>query len=671
MHIERQDRALAAVLAAKIGSGLEVNPDSVSPPMKDFLARNPGIIEKIKSQPAAGIAVRGPKSRSPQSRLPTYERVDYKDWPRAAKWLERRRRDGEWGVGDTLARYLKRFGAEGWKKAYEWVTKKDCGCADRREKLNRLYPYPIEIIVRCNQSLGDVSLLSAAIREVEKANPNTFLFAPDTFFNDLFDNSPHIVHANQLRCPTRIESGQCWQWANQRSDHLVQEFTRSLIGGINSALHLNLPVPYMTEFRPGLYLSEAEKEKSVADLVGDDLPYWIIDAGYVSNSYTTKRWPAENYQAVVDGLLGGVRFVQIGRDKPGIPDRHSPLKNVINRIGKTENRRDLLRLIYRSSGVVTPISFPMHAAAALPMHGLAGLRPCVVIAGGREPQSMIQYPGHTVLSMVGKMDCCKQGACFKVHVEDWPHDMKGPSQEQCLRPENDIAGCMRRITPAQVIAAVESYLTPKEKPRIAVLSIATDEMKEHRELTFPNKQAYCDRHGYTFVGKTETFHERGKPDRNGSWAKLPFTLELMPRFTHIVCIDADAAFTNMDVKIESLIDEEHDFWVCNDQNGRNCGVMIVKSCQEMWQLFRDAWERGGNSGVYEQQPIGDLLRENPNRISEKVLPQRAMNSYACNWQPGDFVIHAPRDDRWRDRVATLRKFMERSSVLHAVAALTP
>lgn len=512
-------------------------------------------------------------------------------------------------------------------------------------------------MLKCNQSPGDILLLHAAIREVRKAYGDRFRFSPDTPWNDLFLNSPYVCNAEHLFDPVIFETGQDWTFINQRSDHLIQEFTRSLIGNMNTHLHLDLKVPYITEFRAAMFMSEEEKNKSVVDIVGDDLPYWIIDGGFKATDYNTKRWPTENYQAVVDGLLGKVRFVQMGREKEGDPDRHPPLKNVVNCIGKTENRRDLVRLFYRSSGVVTPISFPMHLCSSLPMAtGPQRLRPCVVIAGGRESTAMIQYPGHTIMSMIGKIDCALMGACLKVHVEDRQDSYKGPSQERCLRPQDGVAACMRMITPDKVIRAVEDYLTPPEAKRICVLSIADDNMKLLRECTFPNKQAYCDKHGYTFIGKTDVFRmEKDKEPRNGSWAKLPFVLELMSEFTHIFCIDADAVITNMDVKIESLIDDDHNFWVCNDQNGRNCGSMIVKSCEETWRFLRDAWDRHNDSGVWEQQAIGDLLRENPHRISEKVLDQRAMNSYPCNWEKGDFVLHCPRDNRWADRLLHLRR----------------
>jgi len=526
-----------------------------------------------------------------------------------------------------------------------------CGKCQRKESSRQTQKKtePYEVVIKCHQSPGDITLLHGAIREVQKAYPGKFRFSPDTHFNDLFYNSPWVINREHLKDPITIESGQCWSWANQRSDHLVQEFTRSLIGQLNDKLKLDLKVPYMTEFRGCLILSEEEKNRDVTDIIGEYDSYFLIDAGWKSNDYDVKRAPTETYQQVVDGLLGKVKFVQMGRNDPNAPDRHPPLKNVINAIGLTENRRDFLRLVYRSSGVITPISWPLHASAAIPMHSNPNkLRPCVVLAGGREPVSMIQYPGHSVLSMVGKLDCCLNGGCFKTSIGHKPNDMKGVSDERCLRPENGIAKCMRMITAPQIISAVESYLVPPEKPKICIASIATNDMRELRDLTFPNKKQYAEKHNYGFVGWEDVFHEKDKQDRPASWSKLPLILQLFSEYNWIFWSDADSVITNMDKKIEDFIDNDYDLIIAADRNGRNCGQFLIKSSQQSWDFLRRAWEQTEfiNDGCWEQSAIGKLLRENPNQIREKIVPQNWFNSYPDIWNKNDFLLHAPRDDRW-------------------------
>lgn len=63
-------------------------------------------------------------------------------WPLLVRAVARLRQPGEIGIGDTLTRIIE--GVEGDTLAawYERVTGQDCGCSDRRERLNARFPYP-------------------------------------------------------------------------------------------------------------------------------------------------------------------------------------------------------------------------------------------------------------------------------------------------------------------------------------------------------------------------------------------------------------------------------------------------------------------------------------------------------------------------------------------------
>lgn len=65
---------------------------------------------------------------------------DRSQWPLHARLFYRLRREGERGVGDTVARLLGAAG-EKFKVVYKKITGNDCGCADRQASLNTLYPY--------------------------------------------------------------------------------------------------------------------------------------------------------------------------------------------------------------------------------------------------------------------------------------------------------------------------------------------------------------------------------------------------------------------------------------------------------------------------------------------------------------------------------------------------
>jgi hypothetical protein len=45
------------------------------------------------------------------------------------------------GLGDTVEKIAKTIGADKVAGVYEKVTGKPCGCAARKEKLNRAFPY--------------------------------------------------------------------------------------------------------------------------------------------------------------------------------------------------------------------------------------------------------------------------------------------------------------------------------------------------------------------------------------------------------------------------------------------------------------------------------------------------------------------------------------------------
>lgn len=46
------------------------------------------------------------------------------------------------GIGDTIERITKKTGI---KKVVEWIAGEDCGCDERKDKLNKLFPYNQDI----------------------------------------------------------------------------------------------------------------------------------------------------------------------------------------------------------------------------------------------------------------------------------------------------------------------------------------------------------------------------------------------------------------------------------------------------------------------------------------------------------------------------------------------
>src|SRR5258706_6787323 len=144
-------------------------------------------------------------------------------------------------------------------------------------------------------------------------------------------------------------------------------------------------------------------------MVGEDIPYWIIVAGG-KYDYTIKWWHFRRYQKVVDHFLGKIQFVQVGETG----HFHPPLHGVIDLRGKT-NLRQIMRLVHHAQGVLCPVTFMMHLAAAVEAPaGRLQERPCVVVAGGREPPAWEAYPAHRFLHTVGALPCCSTGGFWGV-----------------------------------------------------------------------------------------------------------------------------------------------------------------------------------------------------------------------------------------------------------------
>ena len=171
--------------------------------------------------------------------------------------------------------------------------------------------------------------------------------------------------------------------------------------------------------------------------------------------YTIKWWSPERFQKVVDHFDGRIQFVQVGEKD----HHHTSLKNVIDLRGKTDIRQ-LVRLVYHSQGVLSPVTFLMHLAAAVPTKsGQLASRPCVVVAGGREPSHWEAYPGHRFLHTQGALPCCETGGCWKARtVPIGDGDQKDRRENLCERvAENGLPRCMDMISEHEVISAIQSY----------------------------------------------------------------------------------------------------------------------------------------------------------------------------------------------------------------------
>jgi hypothetical protein len=112
-----------------------------------------------------------------------------------------------------------------------------------------------------------------------------------------------------------------------------------------------------------------------------------------------------------------------------------------------------------ADGALAPVSLLMHLAAAVETPaGRPRSRPCVVVAGGREPPHFTAYPHHQFLHTVGALRCCDQGGCWKSRTLPLGDgDSKDRPEELCVDVAGRLPRCMDMITASMVIERIEMY----------------------------------------------------------------------------------------------------------------------------------------------------------------------------------------------------------------------
>ena len=87
---------------------------------------------------------------------------------------------------------------------------------------------PRQLILRCWYSLGDITLLTAAVRELHRAHPGKFLTDLRTPFDDLWLHNPHVTplredEAELIECDYALLDE-----SNTAPFHAIHSFTEHL-----------------------------------------------------------------------------------------------------------------------------------------------------------------------------------------------------------------------------------------------------------------------------------------------------------------------------------------------------------------------------------------------------------------------------------------------------------
>lgn len=307
-----------------------------------------------------------------------------------------------------------------------------------------------KLILECHYSLGDIVLLTGAVRDFHRGLSDRFQMDVRTGFPALWENNPYLTRLNPYDPETTVVTCDI-----PLVDHSNEVPSHCLHGFIDFLNHYWGTSVQPTECRGDIHISRHEQmsPSPLENIAGGKIPFWLLSAGGKYDN-TIKWWDHRRYQAVVDHFRGRIQFVQVGHET----DHHPKLSGVIDLRGKT-SLRELVRLVYHAQGVLCGVTGLMHLAAAVPVPpGRISNRPCVVIAGGRESPHWEAYPGHQFIHTVGALSCCAAGGCWRARTlplgdgraEDKPENL-------CADVRGNLPRCMDLISAEAVIGRIEIY----------------------------------------------------------------------------------------------------------------------------------------------------------------------------------------------------------------------
>lgn len=188
---------------------------------------------------------------------------------------------------------------------------------------------------------------------------------------------------------------------------------------------------------------------------------------------------------------------------------------------------------------------------------------------------------------------------------------------------------------------VQPNITKGEK-NIAIVALATPNMKSMTDVSFLNHKYYAQKYNYNYLSFNDTIVDL----RYVTWNKVFVLKQYLKKYDYVMWIDADAIFTNLEITIESIVQKNPDkyLWVCDDIGGwrLNTGVMIWKNSD--WSLkVLEEWSTmekiPHNQGAEQQQLINYLTKNDNNCCNWHVYNRRLFNTHPKEHKKGDFILH--------------------------------
>ena len=359
-----------------------------------------------------------------------------------------------------------------------------------------------KILITNYQCPGDVCMLAYAMKALHESHPNDFEIGYQGSFSSIFKYSNYIKPIKKSQKDVQIIKPE--YPSIHKSNQYPVRFVNSFVEDLENELDVKInPI----EFAGWIDIGEEEKYwySAVRQIIAADVPYWIINAGY-KKDFTAKQWEFTRYQKIVE-MFPNITFVQIGHKDHIHPELVG--KNLINMVGKTDDR-ELIRLVYNSFGVISPVSLPFVLSYAIPPHPRfkRKSRACITIAGGREPNHWQQGPNQQFLHTCGMLDCCDLGGCWKSRVEPLGDgDSKDLEQNLCNYPTTTksnqvIAKCMDMISVEDVAIHIKRYMDnlnyneiKAKNDKIIISANANSNITEEEKIISENITFEKDKYG--------------------------------------------------------------------------------------------------------------------------------------------------------------------------------
>jgi hypothetical protein len=310
-------------------------------------------------------------------------------------------------------------------------------CPPREDIHSFLFRKRRKIVLANRFNPGDQIAMTRALIDLKAAFPSWQIDVrtPGRWVgrtSELYLGCPHITPLRDD--DPEVERIQMEYKAIRQSNAQHIHYTEAWRKDLERQLGVDIP---STGFFPRLWPLPEERKRP------EGLPerYWVIATGWRPDCIL-KRYPkwADVGRLWRERFDGEVGLVQVGHPST----QHDDVPDALDWRGKT-TQRQLIQLVLHAEGVLCNLSGPYLYAVALD-------KPCVCVAGGREPPQWQDYPTVRLLHTIGQLPCCRNGGCWK---------SKG-----CVNMADETAKCMALITPERVVAAAMDYYAGGVLPKL-------------------------------------------------------------------------------------------------------------------------------------------------------------------------------------------------------------